>query len=299
MLDSASIVLGVGHVDAVAFNYDDCRRALTLAVDDNTEPLANTHVLRDPARVLFHAGSAAELVLPELAAFAFLGDPGDTIWVLPETQIDSVVWPGFQTYGVQPGEVADDAVVLRLVSADGPGRFAAFFSPPDDVTPVARLFDPAGGVDEYVVLAATHLHTNWAFTSPGLYRLTFEATATLADGTEVTSAPHTYRFLVGDISTLPSAEPTVLVIDGVESSYVSGAMMTLTAGRHGAASTLPLAWSRSCYDPLTFEPLPWESLAVGDVLSTLARGDCQYRAQLMSGAVPVATSQAVTPYVGG
>ena len=50
-------------------------------------------------------------------------------------------------------------------------------------------------------------------------------------------------------------------------------------------------------DPDTYEALAWEHLTVGDVLSTLVRSYCQYRSQLMSGNVPVATSQAVIPYV--
>lgn len=298
-LDSSDIVLSIGHVDAVAIDYDACRGALSLAVDDNTEPLGNIHVLRQPEHVLLHGSDDARIEVPDVATFAFLGAPGDVIWLIPEQPLETVVWPGLQTYGVEVGEVEGESVVLALVEADGPGAFYAFYSAIDDVTPPPMIFDPAGGVDEFTVPASNHLHLNWAFTAPGLYRLTFQATATLADGTEVTSTPRTYRFLLGDLSTLPSTEATVLVVDGLDPVYPSGATLTLTASRYGAESTLPLAWSRRCYDPDTFEPLAWEPISEGDELSTMVRGDCQYRAQLMSGGVPVATSQAVIPYVEG
>lgn len=299
ILESSDIVLSVGHVDAVAIDYDACRGALTLAVDDNTEPLGNIHVLREPEHVLLHGSDDARIELPDVASLAFLGAPGDMVWLLPEQQLEAVVWPGLQSYGVEVGEVEGDGVALRLVDVEGPGAFYAFYSPQDEVTPVPLLFDPAADLDEFTVPAGTHLHLNWAFVTPGLYRLTFQATVTLADGTEVTSTPHTYRFLLGELSTLPSTEATVLVVDGLEPVYPVGVMLALTASRYGATSTLPLAWSRRCYGPDSSEPLPWEPLSEGEALSTPARSDCQYRAQLMSGGVPVATSQAVSPYVEG
>jgi surface-anchored protein len=54
-----------------------------------------------------------------------------------------------------------------------------------------------GTPDQLTLATGGHQHTSWAFTSAGMYRVTFQATATLADGTQVASDPATYTFYVG------------------------------------------------------------------------------------------------------
>jgi len=111
----------------------------------------------------------------------------------------------------------------------------------------------------------------------------------------VKSSQHTYRFFVGELADLPATEPTIVVPEGLEASYALGGELVLTATRYGAPSSLPTSWSRQCYDPVTFDPAPWEALGSGETLTTVAAPGCQYVACLMNETTPVAISQAVSP----
>jgi len=300
-VDSASIALSVGHTDLLAMAYNvDCN-ALTLAVADNSYRLADHTDLRLIESVLIH-GSAADtlLVVPDVPSVQFLGPPDTEVWIFPESQLDTVVWPGFQSYGIEPGELAGDVVTVRLVSVEGPGAFFGFFSPQDEQTPAQILFDPAHGVNEFEMPASSHLHLNWSFGAPGLYRLTFEIAGKRTDDTSLASAQHSYRLFIGDLADLPATEPTVLSVEGLEPSYPYApvATMALSVARYGAPSGLPVQWSRQCVDQVTYDLLPWEKLdSTGDDLTTTALGHCQYRVSLIDGAKVVAVSQAVVPYL--
>ena len=45
---------------------------------------------------------------------------------------------------------------------------------------------------------ASHTHTNWAFTKPGIYKLEITYTATTKDGKDITSAPQALTVAAGD-----------------------------------------------------------------------------------------------------
>ena len=299
-LDGANTALSIGHTDVITAAYDAASNDLRLFVSDDTFPVQQAaSVRRTPESVLIHGAAGAILTVPDLPTLTGIFVAGSDIWLLPEGQPEAeaagVVWPGFQSYGVNQGLLQNDQVILRLTSVVGAGKFVGFESPQDEVTPPHLLFDPTNGLDEYPLDAGTHRHLNWAFTQGGLHRLTFELEAKTVGGKVVKSEPHTYRFFFGDLSDLPTTEPTIVVPQGLESSYEDGAPLILTAARYGAPSTLPTAWSRQCYDPITFEELPWEPAGVGDTLTTTTDGRCQYVACLMDEHQAVAISQGVLP----
>jgi surface-anchored protein len=299
-LDGASIALSIGHTDVITAAYDAASNDLRLFLSDDGFPIPQAaSVRRTPESVLVHGRAGAILNVPDLPTLTGIFVAGSDIWLLPEGQPEAeaagVVWPGFQSYGVDQGLLQNDQVILRLASVAGAGKFVGFESPQDDVTPPKLLFDPTNGLDEYLLDAGTHRHLNWAFTQGGLHRLIFELEAKTVGGKVVKSEPHTYRFFFGELSDLPTAEPTIVAAEGLESSYEDGAPLTLTAARYGAPSTLPTTWSRQCYDPATVEPLPWEPAGVGDTLTTTAENGCQYVACLIDKRKAVAISQAVSP----
>ncbi|WP_460526570.1 TIGR03769 domain-containing protein [Flindersiella endophytica] len=49
---------------------------------------------------------------------------------------------------------------------------------------------------ERALAVNTHAHANWAFEAAGTYAAVFQATATKADGTAVTTGQQTYTFTV-------------------------------------------------------------------------------------------------------
>jgi len=299
--DGASTVLSIGHVDLIAAAFDERTDELQVFVSDDTLSMRDQPLKHTPASVLVHGKPAAEFVVPDVPALNGVLTPGSTLWLLPEGQPEAhalgLVWPGFQSYGVASGVFVDDRIVVRLLDHEGSGRFLAFGSPQDEVTPPEILFDTATGADETDFYAGVHRHMNWGFEQGGLHRLSIELEGTTPGSQIVTSQAHTYRFFFGELSNLPSTERAIVVPEGLSTSYPRGAALTLTAARYGMPSGLPTAWARQCLDLDTSEVGRWEALGGGDELQTTAEFACQYVACLMNGSTVAAISQAVSPAV--
>jgi surface-anchored protein len=184
---SAAVVLAQGHVDAVDIAYED--GSLELHVHDET---VDPSVERDPADVVLRALPGAETTVPDDPAYRFLGRAGAPVWVLPETENPELLWAGLSTEDMDAG----GSVTLKLCSVRGPGALSVFTTDPLGA-PTVLANSGDGTPDRLALATGTHEHVNWGFTRTGTYRATFQATATLADGTRVSSAPATYTFQVG------------------------------------------------------------------------------------------------------
>jgi len=199
-------LLQVGHVDGFAVHVDDGELEVHIHDDSGAEP-----VERDPASTVLHALPGTKTQVPNNPNFAFLGPAGADVWILPQTQRPDILWLGWETQGISPGVLQGNQLTWRVTGVDGPGDFSVFtvgaFGAP------TVIFNSADGLpDSRVVPTGVHVHGNWGFTAPGEYTVTFEATATLADGTPVSSGPVPYTFTVdsyacGDVDdlTLPAS----------------------------------------------------------------------------------------------
>jgi surface-anchored protein len=186
----AVTTISSGHVDAV--DVDWTGSALTLDLKDSTVTPA---VDRDPADVVLNAVSASKTTVPSSSAYSFLGTAGSPVWILPQTQNASIVWPGFNTEGVPSGALQGNSVTLRLVSATGPADVSVYTTSALGTPTI--WFDSGNGLPDTRALAInTHAHANWAFEAAGTYTLTFETTATTSSGTAVTTGQKTYTFTV-------------------------------------------------------------------------------------------------------
>jgi surface-anchored protein len=164
------VVLSQGHVDAVDVHYEEGE--LELHVHDET---VDPSVERDPADVVFRVLPGAETTVPDDPAYAFLGQAGAPVWVLPEAQNPDLLWPGLSTEEIEPGVFTTDAFGTPTVLANS-----------GDGTP-----------DQLTLTTGGHQHVNWGFTSTGTYKVVVQACGTLADGTRVASDPAVYTFQVG------------------------------------------------------------------------------------------------------
>lgn len=176
---SRPVVIGQGHIDALDVAYED--GGLEVAIHDET---VVPDVERDPDEVLLVALPGARTTVPDDPAYGFLGRPGASVWVLPEVEDPALLWPGIATEEVEAGVFEGDVLRLRLVRVVGPGEVALFttdaFGAPDVV------FDSGDGLpDRSDLPVGTHAHANWAFDRPGDYRLVFEVSGRLADGSGV------------------------------------------------------------------------------------------------------------------
>jgi surface-anchored protein len=128
-------------------------------------------------------------------------DASDThAWILPQNEDPNLPFLGFSTTRFPSGVQFGSTVQLALVGIDGPGDFSAVVVGPfGDASVLANTRD---GIDESdsITLRAqgSHLHCNWIFSQPGLYKLTFVASWNSSEGAEskLTSSPATFQFRV-------------------------------------------------------------------------------------------------------
>jgi putative ABC transporter-associated repeat protein len=185
-----TVVVDNGHVDAVAPRIIDGR--LQVQYKDGSRP--DAPVWREPGTVVTHVKPESRMQVPEGPDYAFLGDPGDDLWMIPQTQIPGIVWAGWNTEELGAATVSGD-VTLGLSKVDGPGNVAVFLTGQSPTV----VFNAADGLpDTLRVPLGTHAHANWGFAAEGIYRLTFTVTATLASGKTQTDTD-TYTFTVGNV----------------------------------------------------------------------------------------------------
>ena len=163
---------------------------------------------RSALNVVYSIGEAAETEVPDDPDFSLLGPPGDRIWVVPEIYNPEIIYLGIGApllgRNIFAGGLSNRGQLsMRLISVTGTGPEAGgtltmwqsgfpprvHFSSADGIGPDDRLEG---------ITANFHAHYNWAFTEPGLYRVTFEFSGTLVPelGGEDTATEVTYTFEV-------------------------------------------------------------------------------------------------------
>ena len=199
------IVLDEGHVDGIDLREEGGELVLKVH-NDHVQP-AEDH---DPSDVLIHVDPDAEFVVPAgmPAAFDFVGEPGDLVWLLPQTQSDNpdVIWLGWASERL-PAGVTEGPMTLRMVDVDGPGEVVLWQS---DVfgMPINQWGTMDGWADSVVLLQNAHVHANWLFTEPGAYTITFQVDGVAAgSGDPMSTGPVDYSFHVGELPQVPG-EPT-------------------------------------------------------------------------------------------
>ncbi|MBF6620440.1 MAG: TIGR03773 family transporter-associated surface protein [Patulibacter sp.] len=170
-----TVTLSNGHVDAVAARISGGR--LRFVVKDDTGSRVRW---RDPKSVVIRVGSNARYRLPSGRALSFIGRPGQTVWLIPQTQKRGVVWAGWNTEQVSSRQLRGP-VGWRLDRVRGPGRVAIYqtgsFGRP------SVLFNSAQRTPQSrTIPLGVHAHGNWAFTARGTYRMTFTLSATSRSG---------------------------------------------------------------------------------------------------------------------
>ncbi|MBB4908712.1 choice-of-anchor M domain-containing protein [Actinophytocola algeriensis] len=185
---SAATVLSTGHVDVVDVDY--AGGALTVRLLDGTVSPA---VERDPADVELRVLSGAKTTVPNNAAYSFLGTPGSTVWILPQTQNASLLWPGWNSTDVAGGVFQSNTLRFRLTGVTG-GQFAIYTTSLGNPT---VLFNSRDGLPDSRSLATgAHAHANWAFSNAGTYTITFEVSGVLAASGATVSDQASYTFTV-------------------------------------------------------------------------------------------------------
>jgi surface-anchored protein len=282
-------VLSTGHVDAIAPRLED--GVLTIRVKDDTDDEA---VIRDAAQVVLHAKTpAAEVQVPDLDPFAFLGAPGDSAWILPQIQNPDLLWPGFSSEAIPSGALAGDQLTWTLTDLQGPG--AAFLYVEDAIgMPIHRFRSDEPLPQSVSMPTGTHDHFNWAFTEPGLYRLTFTVSATAAGGGVVVSEPAEYQVLVGGYGDLRMR----LAVTGAEGEHEPGDQVALVASQDPATDLDHYHWFRRCDSSGEFAVVSGAFTASHAFTAQAGDEGCQYKAAVYDhDHVKIAESEPVTLHV--
>jgi surface-anchored protein len=185
-----------GHAD-FAFDYENGQWNQRMRNDELGADL-------EPATILVRGEVASQLVVPaELPpGYEFLGNAGDTIWMLPEVQDPRLPFLGLAAEETAIDVFANRSIPIRLLAVQGPGQFTAS----DEGSFAPRVFfntkDGIGSTDEYPLTAGSHAHLNWGFYAPGYYRITLQPRGTLANGGAVTVGdPITFHFQLVAVET--------------------------------------------------------------------------------------------------
>ncbi len=205
-------VLNHEHVD-LGLNYNSTFKQwqFTARDEDNTKEYAAD-------RVILHGAISGQVTIPNDARYAFLGAPGATSYVLPQTQEPDLIYLGFSTEnkgavindwtgdgvsndflvrGISSGVFAGN-ITLSLQAVSGPGSFALYrTSPGGDPLVSINSADGIDAGDRHLFGSNNHTHFNWAFSLPGNYEVTLLASGFLAGTGQLTqSAPTTFTFQI-------------------------------------------------------------------------------------------------------
>lgn len=180
------MVLDHGHVDVFGLAYEG--GALDLHVHDG-----DNDVEYAPNEVLLKANNEAKTTVP--AGYDFLGEAGSPVWVLPDTEVEGLLFAGWGAEEIVPGDFVDDSLQITVHDAEGRGDVALYTV--DDAGAANVLFDSDEGASSWEATAGSHGHMNWGFTNSGLYKFTVEAEGVdAATGEAVSTGEVDYWFWV-------------------------------------------------------------------------------------------------------
>ena len=187
--------IAAGHVD-MGPAFVEGSWELMFHDDSATEP-----VWRDPADVVLRGDDTAMMAVPDDPRYSFVqASPGEQVYVIPQTELSGVVWPGWNTQNPQVVERLGRGVTFTLEAVEGPGEFSLYLENGTFGAPEVLWTSDATDPQDIFVEPNVHTHANWVFTAPGAYYLTVRAHAELADGTVVSDTAR-LLFAVGSTVT--------------------------------------------------------------------------------------------------
>jgi surface-anchored protein len=156
--------------------------------------------------------SAAKNTRPSGEQWDFTGTTsGGDLWILPKSQNSSVLFLGIGTEEIAVSDLGSN-ITLVFQGLSGPAGGVFSMWDVDQFATLVPLVTSTSGFttpNQIVLPANAHAHFNYGFTTPGLYDVTFQASATLAPalggGPVVGTA--TFSFGVFDVGDLYPEEP--------------------------------------------------------------------------------------------
>jgi anchored repeat ABC transporter substrate-binding protein len=181
----------------------------------------------------------------------------EIIPMVEDASLDTI-WLGLRVRGTgqQFQATRSSDVLLSATEVTGPGKLVAYltesFGNPDFYFNSADGFDPANGYKEDTATLPpdAHTHMSWAFTEPGVYRLTVKAQLRVSQQSKpIELGQQTFTFAVGvDPHSVPGfTDPAVLGRGHADIAVdIDAGRLYLYADPHGGGQV-----NQKAYDPAT------------------------------------------------
>ncbi len=207
LASQAQTTLYDGHTD-VGIDYDNDFDAWNLHVHYEVTDTEYS----PPSDALLFVKNGAHGTVSSDPAYSFLGTPGSDVWTLPQFQDLNLLFLGFGAEEISSGVFQGDQFTMSLTGVSGPGSFVMYetddFSVP---TMLLSSLDGISGADSLLVPAGEHRHVNWAFSAPGDYVVTFNASGIRQSDSQFTTSGNVgYYFRVEAVP-----EPATAALMGV------------------------------------------------------------------------------------
>lgn len=224
--DDGKIVTTKGHVDAPKAYWDEQNGTFVLMNEANPYKTgADTYELDKTVNWVGKGYSGRDgksqytMTLGESPSLAFLGEPGQTLYMAPHLTFGNQdpIWAGLGASTKVPTERFRDGVFATdILSVEGPGRMELFRYNPDDApADVYRMLSSSSsGWHSWLLDKGSHTHNTTTFTRPGRYVVTYRTVARSTDGRIISSKPSKLVWQVGGMQPVlgdgtPTAVPTV------------------------------------------------------------------------------------------
>ena len=224
--DNGKIVTTKGHVDAPKAYWDEQNGTFVLMNEANPYKTgADTYELDKTVNWVGKGYSGRDgksqytMTLGESPSLAFLGEPGQTLYMAPHLTSGNQdpIWAGLGASTKIPTDRFRDGVfVTDILSVEGPGRMELVRYNPDDApADIYRMLSSSStGWHSWLLDKGSHTHNTTTFTRPGRYVVTYRTVARSTDGRIISSKPSKLVWQVGGMQPVlgdgtPTAVPTV------------------------------------------------------------------------------------------
>ncbi|MFE6487159.1 anchored repeat ABC transporter, substrate-binding protein [Streptomyces sp. NPDC057757] len=163
---------------------------------------SNGLLLEEPGIMKMVHTNAGKSV-PKIELGDKLEEYGGTVIKLEEDLGLDVLWLGWAVEGEVAG--AGSQVRTTATKLEGPGDLRVYLT---DTLGRPKVYvdssDGFSGADSFTLPPEAHTHVNWAFSKPGIYRLTVEGRTEALDGRREEIGSGTFTFTVGDDTRAPA-----------------------------------------------------------------------------------------------
>lgn len=163
---------------------------------------SNGLLLEEPGIMKMVHTNAGEST-PKIELGERLEEYGGTVIKLEEDLGLDVLWLGWAVEGEVAG--AGSQVRTTATELEGPGDLRVYLT---DTLGRPKVYvdssDGLGDADSFTLPPEAHTHVNWAFSEPGVYRLTVEGRTETLDGGGEEIGSGTFTFTVGDDAEPPA-----------------------------------------------------------------------------------------------